>query len=125
MNQIGPASPFLITADLSASLAFYQGDLGWDVYHTTPDPVPFFAIVGQGEAQIMLKEIGEGVKPLPNASRHADAPWDVFIYKPDPDATHAAAPLCPGPKLRDDGLYGFAIEDPDGYVMYFGRPIQG
>jgi hypothetical protein len=52
---------------------------------------------------------------------------DAFVYAPDPDALvtefadHGAAFSVP---LEDthDGLRGFEICDPDGYVLFFGRP---
>jgi hypothetical protein len=50
-----------------------------------------------------------------------------YVYAPDPDAVaaefahHGAAFSVP---LKDthDGLRGFEICDPDGYVLFFGRP---
>ncbi len=57
--------------------------------------------------------------------------WDAFVYAPDPDALAAefagrfsdcgaafSVPL----KDTHDGLRGFEISDPDGYVLFFGRP---
>jgi hypothetical protein len=53
--------------------------------------------------------------------------WDAYIDTPDPDAL--AAELAGrgavfSESLRDthDGLRGFEISDPDGYVLFFGRP---
>jgi hypothetical protein len=53
---------------------------------------------------------------------------DAFVYVPDPDALAAefAVRRVPFSKpLQDthDGLRGFEISDPDGYVLFFGRPI--
>jgi len=53
--------------------------------------------------------------------------WDAFLYVEDPDglaaefAGNGAAFSVP---LKDtsDGLRGFEISDPDGYVLFFGRP---
>jgi len=55
--------------------------------------------------------------------------WDAFVYVEDPDGLagefegNGAAFSVP---LRDtsDGLRGFEISDPDGYVLFFGRPRQ-
>jgi hypothetical protein len=53
--------------------------------------------------------------------------WDAFVYVPDPDALAAefvdqgaafSSPL----KDTHDGLRGFELTDPDGYVLFFGRP---
>ncbi len=53
--------------------------------------------------------------------------WDAFVYAPDPDALaaeFAAAGAEFSAPLEDthDGLRGFEICDPDGYVLFFGRP---
>jgi hypothetical protein len=67
------------------------------------------------------------VLPQPNHSRHAHMRLDAFVYVEDPDALAAelsgrgvgfSAPL----KDTHDGLRGFEIRDPDGYVLFFGRP---
>jgi hypothetical protein len=53
--------------------------------------------------------------------------WDAFVYASDPDSLAAefagngaafSVPL----KDTNDGLRGFEIFDPDGYVLFFGRP---
>jgi uncharacterized glyoxalase superfamily protein PhnB len=52
---------------------------------------------------------------------------DAFVYASDPDALaadfadHGAEFSVP---LKDthDGLRGFEIRDPDGYILFFGRP---
>lgn len=52
---------------------------------------------------------------------------DAFVYAPEPDAlaeeflahgTTFSTPL----KDTHDGLRGFEVTDPDGYVLFFGRP---
>ena len=57
--------------------------------------------------------------------------WDAFVYAPDPDALavefadrFAGNEAAFGAPLKDthDGLRGFEISDPDGYVLFFGRP---
>jgi hypothetical protein len=53
--------------------------------------------------------------------------WDAFVYASDPDglatefADHDAAFSEPF-KDTHDGLRGFEICDPDGYILFFGRP---
>jgi hypothetical protein len=102
--------------------------LYWATRFKEPDLAPFFAIVGRDEAQILVKS-DKDVSPLPNPRRHPFMRWDAFVYTPDPDALaaefrdHGAAFSAP---LTDthDGLRGFEICDPDGYVLFFGRPRQ-
>ena len=85
---------------------------------------PFFAIVLRDGAMIFLKGNGD---PLPNSKRYSWARWDAYLNVPDPDALAAeysgrgtafSAPL----QDTHDGLRGFEVTDPDGYVLFFGRP---
>ena len=54
---------------------------------------------------------------------------DAFVYAPDPDALAAefkeagefSAPL----RDTEDGVRGFEVTGPDGYVLFFGRPREG
>ena len=73
---------------------------------------------------IFLKGSGD---PLPNPKRYSRARWDAYLNVPDPDAlavefssrsTALSEPL----KDTHDGLRGFEITDPDGHVLFFGRP---
>jgi len=119
-------SPFFIVSNVDRTIAFYHDKLGFEVRFKEPDPAPFFAIIGRGGAQILVKS-DKDVSPLPNSRRHPFMRWDAFVYAPDPDALaadfadHGAAFRAP---LTDthDGLRGFEICDPDGYVLFFGRP---
>ena len=126
-DDFGPCSPFFIVREIPRALDHYVGALGFDRRFATPDEAPFFAIVGRGAAQILLKAVAEELQPLPNVERHEWAPWDAFVYVADPEALAAEfagrgvafkQPL----GLRDDGLRGFEVADPDGYVCFFGRP---
>ena len=124
---VGAISPFFIVRDLAGTIAHYRR-LGFDLRFAAPDEAPFFAIVGRGGAQIFLKELGEEVPPMPNASRHPWAAWDGFVYVDEPDALAGEyeadgiafqVPI----RNRDDGLRGFEIADPDGHILFFGRPV--
>jgi len=121
------ASPFFIISSIAQSLSFYGESLGFDVVFRTPDPDPFFAIVRRDGAQLFLKVVADDVEPVPNWRRHPWARWDAFVHAPDPDALAAelstrgvglSTPLAD----TDDGLRGFEVKDPDGYVLFFGRP---
>lgn len=124
---IGAASPFFIAADLPRSLAFYRDQLGFEVTFLEAPEDPFFAIVRRGGAQLFLKTVSADVAPLPNSRRHRDARWDAYAFVPDPDALaaeFAAREVAFSVPLMDthDGLRGFELADPDGYVWFFGRP---
>jgi catechol 2,3-dioxygenase-like lactoylglutathione lyase family enzyme len=119
-------SPFFIVSNVEQTIAFYRDKLGFETRFKEPDRDPFFAIIGRGGAQILVKS-DKDVSPLPNHRRHHYMRWDAFVYAPDPDALaaefadHGATFSTP---LTDthDGLRGFEISDPDDYVLFFGRP---
>lgn len=127
--KITAIAPFFIVKDVPTALAFYRDRLGFDITFQGPEPNDiFFGIVERGAAIIMLKAVG--VNPVPNYTRDVGkgwARWDAYLNVPDPDALAAEfasreivflQPI----KDDDDGLRGFALQDADGYVLFFGRP---
>jgi catechol 2,3-dioxygenase-like lactoylglutathione lyase family enzyme len=124
--MITAISPFFIVSNVDRTLAFYSQKLGFETTFQEPDRNPFFAILRRDGAQIFIKS-DANVSPLPNSKRHPSMRWDAFVYAPDPDALaaefvqHGAVFTSP---LADthDGLRGFETTDPDGYVLFFGRP---
>jgi len=130
-SDITAIAPFFIVKSVPAALAFYRDRLGFDITFQGPDPDDiFFGIVQRGDAMIMFKAIG--VDPVPNYTRDIKqgiARWDAYVDVPDPDALAAEfasrnveffEPL----KNTDDGLRGFELQDADGYVLFFGRPLE-
>ncbi|MGB9196231.1 MAG: VOC family protein [Terriglobales bacterium] len=119
-------SPFFIVSNVDETIAFYRDKLGFETRFRQPEENPFFGIVGRNGAQLFVKSHG-GLAPMPNSTRHPWIAWDAFVYTEDPDALAAefaergvvfSEPL----KDTHDGLRGFQIRDPDGYVLFFGRP---
>lgn len=119
-------SPSFIVSDVEKTIAFYGDKLGFETRHLAPHREPFFAIIGRDGTQIFIKS-HKGLLPVPNHKRHPFMRLGAFVYVEDPDALaaefaeHGAAFSAP---LEDthDGLRGFEISDPDGYVLFFGRP---
>jgi len=129
--EIAGISPSFIVRHVPSSLAFYRDRLGFEVTFEGPEPDDvFFGIVRRGGAQILLKAVG--VEPVPNYTRDVGqgiARWDAFVVVPDPDALaaeFAARKVEFFEPLQDthDGLRGFEIEDADGYLLFFGRPVN-
>jgi catechol 2,3-dioxygenase-like lactoylglutathione lyase family enzyme len=127
--EISGIAPLFIVRNVPTALSFYRDRLGFDITFQGPAPDDvFFGIVQRGAAMIMLKHIG--VDPVPNYTRDVKKGWawlDAYLHVPDPDALAAEfasrnvdffQPL----KDNDDGLRGFAVQDADGYVLFFGRP---
>jgi catechol 2,3-dioxygenase-like lactoylglutathione lyase family enzyme len=121
-------SPFFIVSDVDRTIAFYRDKLGFQTKFQQPDRNPFFAIVGRDGAQIFVKS-DKDTSPMPNPTRNPSMRWDAYVYAPDPDAlalefADRGAVFSASLKDTHDGLRGFEICDPDGYVLFFGRPAN-
>jgi len=128
-TRLNYLSPLWIVSALQTSLKFYRDQLGFDVTTLLPADDPFFAILVRDGVHVMLKEIEPGVCAVPNATRHDWARWDAYVYVTDPDglvAEFQKNAVVPSLALADteDGLRGFEVKDPDGYVLFFGRPLS-
>lgn len=122
-------SPCFIVKNVPAALAFYRDRLGFDVTFQGPEPDDiFFGIVERGAAMIMFKAVG--IDPVPNHTRDIGQGimrWDAYVCAPDPDALAAefsSRNVEFFEKVKDthDGLRGFEVKDPNGYLLFFGRP---
>ena len=127
MSNLTSIWPFFIVSRLKDSVSFYINKLGFELKYTGPEGDPFWAIVGRDMISIMLKEIAEDIKPIPNHTRHEWARWDAYISTDDPDTLfkeYSSEGVIFYQSIRDDedGLRGFEIKDADGYVLFFGRP---
>lgn len=114
-------TPLHIVGDAIISAAFYQR-MGFALLYQEEG----FAMLARDAVQIMLKAI-DGTPAQPNPTRHPWAKWDAYISTPDPDALAADFATADVPFHRaigetSDGQRGFEIADPDGYVLFFGRP---
>ena len=128
-GMIGTMGPYFIMSDVGRSLPFYRDGLGFEIIYQLDDPNTFFAVLRRDGAMLFLRSRHD-VDPLPNPQRHPEFVWDAYSYTPDPDALAAefasrgvsfSKPL----EDNDSGLRGFEVTDPDGYVLFFGRPVEG
>jgi catechol 2,3-dioxygenase-like lactoylglutathione lyase family enzyme len=123
--DIAGISPFFIVRDMARALSFYRDRLGFEIVFTGFDDELFFGIVRRGRAMMMFKDVG--ADPFPNSKREPAARWDAYLDVPDPDALaaeFASRNVEFSKPLEDtgDGLRGFELTDPEGYVLFFGRP---
>ena len=120
-------APNFIVRNVPLTLSFYCDRLGFEVTYSAPETDPFFAIVQRDGVMIFVKAVSNEIAPLPNKQRHPWAPWDAYVYVPEPDAL-ADEFIARGATLtkpladNSDGLRGFEVQDPDGYTLFFGRP---
>ena len=125
-SQTTAISPCFIVSNVDQTIAFYRDQLGFETRFREPEQDPFFAIIGRDGVQLFVKS-DKDVSPLPNHKRHHYMRWDAFVYAPDPNTLAAefagsGAEFSAALEDTHDGLRGFEICDPDGYVLFFGRP---
>ncbi|MFL6373950.1 MAG: VOC family protein [Pyrinomonadaceae bacterium] len=127
--EIRGVAPCFVVRDVPKALAFYRDGLGFEItFEAEPDDV-FFGIVQRGAAMLMFKALG--VEPVPNYTRDVgkgELRWDAYFAVPDPDALAAEFATRDVAFFRPiedthDGLRGFEVEDPNGYILFFGRPL--
>lgn len=124
--SIGSVSPFFIVTDVRQTVAFYCEKLGFEADYLDPKDDPFFGTVRRDGAMIFLKS-HESILPTPNSSRHPWIRWDAYLYVREPDAlaaefTGRGLTLYKPLGITSENLLGFEVRDPDGYVLFFGRP---
>ena len=127
-GSVGAMSPYFVVTDVSISIGFYRDLLGFTVVHAEGAPAPFFAILHREGAMLFVKS-EDGIAPMPNPSLHPHLRWDAYCYTPEPGALAAEfasrnVRFSGSLTNTSDGLRGFELADPDGYVLFFGRPQQ-
>jgi lactoylglutathione lyase len=118
-------TPNLIVSNVVASLAFYEGVLGFSRGLSVPDQPPFvFASVTSGPVEIFLNDVATVGKESPQmAGRMLGGGNTMFIEIAGIDAYHdqikGQAKIVMPIATQWYGMREFAIEDPDGYVITF------
>ncbi len=119
------AVPVLRVADVARSIEWYRDTLAFvgDPFPATP---PFeFAILRQGQVELMLRR---GSPPVRSEPRQYD--WDVYLRREGDRFREVFAALkARGVVTRrlEWMFYGtaeFEITDPDGYVLCLSQPLE-
>jgi len=126
--NVGPMSPFFVVTDVGIAIGFYRDLLGFKVIHAEGTPAPFFAILHREAAMLFVKS-EDGIAQMPNPGLHPHLRWDAYCYTAEPEALAAefaarGATFSTPLENNSSGLRGFELTDPDGYVLFFGRPLE-
>ena len=124
--KLSAINPFFIVDDFPAAVSYYRDRMGFEVDFQGPAGKPFFGRVSRDGIGVMLKAIDPKVHPRPNRTEHEWARWDAFIYTSNPDELFAefkerGVSFATELSHVDEGLWGFEVEDSDGYVLCFAR----
>lgn len=114
------SATILPVSDVSASMAFYVDQLGFDLTFKWQDP-PTYAVIKSGEISIhlSLKEAGDKI-----SQEHVR----LLIFAHDVDGVYRqcqqnGVPIHSEIGDRDYGMRDFDITDPDGHVIGFSQEI--
>jgi uncharacterized glyoxalase superfamily protein PhnB len=128
-------TPNLIVRDIDASLAFYRDVLGFTLVTTVPEAAPFvFAWVKRDEVNLFLNTPGAVQESIPDLGARPIGGTNtmfVMVEAASPaegvDALFAAvqskARIVMPLKDQFYGMREFAIEDPDGYVIFAAQRV--
>ena len=131
--KFSDVTPNLIVVNVGRSLAFYRDVLGFSLVTTVPDAAPYaFAWLQRDGVSVFLNSVDAvraehselGARPVGGTATL------YFTLEADTAAAGVDAMLAAsGSRARvimelKDQFYGmreFGIEDPDGYVIFFGQ----
>ena len=109
-------------ADISATIRWYEEQLGF-IGDPFPDREPYvFAILRRNNVEIFLQRV-DGYQKPELYSRRAGGVWDVYIrtegvkdlYESVRDEATIVQPL----RQQPYGAWEFEVKDPNGYVLVF------
>jgi len=117
-------APLFFTLDIPATLAYYDGKLGFKCSGTWLDP-PVYAIVARDEQAIHFRC---AEPPTANPNKYADELLDAYVFVEDADALYAEYAVRGVEFARELanmpwGLREFVVKDRDGRLLAFGANL--
>ena len=116
----------LLVSHLERSVGYYRDRLGFrcDVFGDPPD----FATAERGGATILLALCAEPARIVPNW-RIVDKIWNAYIRVDDVESIYAelqerGAGIDYTIYNAPSGFGEFGVQDPDGYDIAFGQPLE-
>lgn len=134
--RVGGLCPLIQVFDMNASIAFYCGQLGFEIVQDsgevdTPEGRIFlWCWLRLGGADLMLNTAyDEGERPASRDPARQKAHRDTGLYFDSPDVDDVAASLeskgvaFEGPRDSPYGMRQLWFSDPDGYQLCFQAPV--
>jgi predicted enzyme related to lactoylglutathione lyase len=118
----------LLVEDVQRALEYYRDRLGFDVSHY--EKLPEHYGYASRESCHVHFACFHGVKPRPNSEVVPPDMFDIYFYVDDVDAFHAelverGADVMQEPVDQGYGLRDLRVRDPHGYVLAFGKILNG
>ena len=121
------AAPTFPVADVTATIRWYESELGFTVFPFPQNPPHVFAIVSRDTVEIMFQLIENYRKPDLYRLRSGGV-WDAYIrmegvrdfYQAIRERVEIRVPL----RKQPYGDWEFELQDPNGYVLVFSELIE-
>ena len=115
-------APCFLVADVSATIGWYEKELGFICFPFPKNPPHVFASMSRDGVEIMLQRVEGYEKPNLYGTRPGGV-WDAYIrivgvdelFETVKDRLNVIMPLCQQPY----GDWEFEVKDPNGYVLVF------
>jgi uncharacterized glyoxalase superfamily protein PhnB len=129
-------TPNLIVSDVERSLAFYRDVLGFSIATTVPETAPFvFVWLQRGDVHVFLNAKEGMTDELPELKRQQIGGTNTMYVLVEADSAgegvdalyHEIQPQARIVMPLKDQFYGmreFAVEDPDGYLLFFAQRMS-
>ncbi len=122
--MIRQIAPVFFTTDISKTLAYYQGKLGFECLGTWLDP-PVYAIVARDQHAIHFRC---AEPPTANPDKYEDELLDAYVFVEDADALYAEYAAKGLEFVRELANMPwqsreFVVKDCDGRLLAFGSNL--
>ena len=118
----------LLVEDVKRALEYYRDRLGFDISHYEKLP-EHYGYASRDDCHVHFASF-HGVKPRPNSEVAPPDMFDIYFWVEDVDAFHGelvegGADVIQEPVDQGYGLRDFRVRDPHGYVLAFGKILNG
>jgi hypothetical protein len=122
--MIRQIAPQFFTLDIPATLAYYEGKLGFQIVSTWQDP-PIYAIVSRDHHAIHFRC---AEPPIPNPDKYPDELLDAYVNVDNADALYAEYSSRAVEFTRELAntpwhTREFVVKDCDGRLLVFGANL--
>ncbi|MAS36567.1 MAG: bleomycin resistance protein [Anaerolineaceae bacterium] len=117
----------LLVADVVKAANYYRDKLGFQYDRLWGDP-PNFAIVQRDGCSVMLSQVEDAAKVVPNWTV-VDKMWDLYFWVDDVDAIYAemqasGAIIDYTLGVKNYGVKEFGVQDLDDHDIAFGQILE-
>src|SRR5258708_5381068 len=125
MGEFRSVAPCFAVTDISATIRWYEEQLGF-IADPFPATEPYvFAILARDDVEIMLQRV-EGFEKADLYQARSGGVWDAYfrvegvkdLFESVKDETTIVQPL----RRQPYGNWEFEVRDPNGYLLVFSEP---